>query len=176
MTEWRTIPGFSRYDISEYGQIRCGLNAKKIHKAHLKPGQLLVLGKDEQGYLRCWLRSDQSNVIRVRAHQMVALAFCGPRPSKKHFALHWDDNPINNHYSNIRWGTQKQNIDDAYRNGHVPCGEDHHQTLLTNKQVREIRRRFPVENRTLKSFGKEFGVSLSCISGIIKGKRWKRTI
>jgi hypothetical protein len=170
---WKKIPGFSRYEVSENGQIRVALNAIKIHKAHLKPGQLVTLRQSTQNYFRCWLKADDGRTIYVKAHQMVALAFCGLRPSKKHNALHWDDDPTHNHYLNIRWGTQKQNIADGIRNGSYPLGEAHSQTFLTNNQVREIKRRFPLEGRTQKSFGEEFGVSQYMISSIITGKRWK---
>lgn len=52
-------------------------------------------------------------------HQLVLEAFDKPRPSDM-LALHKDDNPANNHLDNLYWGTTKQNIQDAKRNGRIP--------------------------------------------------------
>src|SRR5262245_47053161 len=41
-------------------------------------------------------------------HQMVAIAFHGPRPSRKHDAAHRDGNKLNNHRDNIKWCTRSE--------------------------------------------------------------------
>jgi hypothetical protein len=51
-----------------------------------------------------------------RVHRLVLLAFVGPCP-KGMEACHWDDNPGNNHLSNLRWDTSLANKRDMARNG-----------------------------------------------------------
>jgi hypothetical protein len=48
-------------------------------------------------------------------HALVAEAFHGPRPDGCH-ALHWDDDPLNPHATNLRWGTPAENAADRRRN------------------------------------------------------------
>ena len=48
---------------------------------------------------------------------MVLEAFIGPPPFPGALGLHWDDDKLNNYVGNLRWGTYKDNIQDALRNG-----------------------------------------------------------
>lgn len=50
-------------------------------------------------------------------HRLVAQAFI-PNPKNLPIARHLDDDPDNNHYRNLAWGTAKDNHDDCVRNGH----------------------------------------------------------
>lgn len=50
-------------------------------------------------------------------HQLVALAFVGPRPSPVHEVRHLDGNPANNDASNLAWGTRSENAMDRVRHG-----------------------------------------------------------
>lgn len=47
--------------------------------------------------------------IRVQASRLVALTWI-PNPDGKPFVCHIDNNPTNNHYKNLYWGTQEENI------------------------------------------------------------------
>jgi hypothetical protein len=49
-------------------------------------------------------------------HRLVLLAFVGPAPEGME-GCHWDDDPLNNHLSNLRWGTPGDNGLDCVRNG-----------------------------------------------------------
>jgi hypothetical protein len=53
---------------------------------------------------------------------LVLEAFAGPRPDGMD-ALHRDDNPTNNRFDNLRWGTRSDNLFDAVRNGGKARGE-----------------------------------------------------
>lgn len=43
-------------------------------------------------------------------HQLICEAFNGPRPFVKAVAIHIDENSLNNFASNLKWGTQKENL------------------------------------------------------------------
>lgn len=51
-----------------------------------------------------------------KVHRLVMEAFVGPCPEGLE-VLHWDDNPANNHLSNLRYGTRSENVKDRVRNG-----------------------------------------------------------
>ena len=50
-------------------------------------------------------------------HHLVLEEFDGPRPTPDHKGLHRDDDPYNNHASNLYWGTMSDNALDRVRNG-----------------------------------------------------------
>jgi hypothetical protein len=58
----------------------------------------------------------EGNAKAFNIHRVVALAFI-PNPNNFGYVLHIDNNKINNHYKNLKWGTQSQNIIEAIRDG-----------------------------------------------------------
>ena len=50
-------------------------------------------------------------------HRLVAKQFVPGRSEENKIAMHKDDNPQNNHASNIKWGTSQQNNMDAVLHG-----------------------------------------------------------
>lgn len=47
--------------------------------------------------------------VSRKVSRLVALSFV-PNPNNYPLVMHKDDNHLNNHYLNLEWGTQKQNI------------------------------------------------------------------
>ena len=46
----------------------------------------------------------------IKVHRLVCEAFHGPAPFTKAVVIHLDENGTNNWASNLRWGTQKENL------------------------------------------------------------------
>jgi hypothetical protein len=46
----------------------------------------------------------------VKVHRLVCEAFHGPAPDGANIVLHLDENALNNRPENLRWGTQKENL------------------------------------------------------------------
>lgn len=46
----------------------------------------------------------------MKIHRLVCEAFHGPAPFKRAVVLHLDENALNNKPENLRWGTQKENL------------------------------------------------------------------
>lgn len=107
----KPIPGYEgKYSISEFGQILS--HAKSygfgMHKERwLKPSLC-------NGYLVLLLGRGKKNYHRV--HHLVALTFLEKIPGKK-FINHKDGNKLNNHFSNLEWCTNLENIKHAWENG-----------------------------------------------------------
>lgn len=62
---------------------------------------------------------------RVFVHRLVAYKFLGEKPSSAHQVCHIDGNKNNNHVSNLRWGTSKENCNDRHRHGRTSNGQKH---------------------------------------------------
>lgn len=45
-----------------------------------------------------------------KVHQLVCEAFHGPKPFPESVVLHLDEDAMNNRPENLRWGTQKENL------------------------------------------------------------------
>lgn len=45
-----------------------------------------------------------------KVHQLICAAFHGPRPFDNAVVLHIDENALNNSADNLKWGTQKENL------------------------------------------------------------------
>ena len=104
--EWRVVPGFPDYAVSEFGKV------KRITKAQgTRPSYLLSPGKRDK-YDYYTLTSPEKEQVSIFGHRLVALAFLGPPPTNKHETAHKDGVHRNNHYTNLKWSTHKENMDD----------------------------------------------------------------
>lgn len=65
----------------------------------------------EKGYVRVHPRALGKHNFFV--HRMVAECFI-PNPDNKPLVRHLDNNPLNNDVNNLAWGTQSENIQQAY--------------------------------------------------------------
>jgi hypothetical protein len=57
-------------------------------------------------YLGTWVR----RFGNIKIHQAVCEAFHGPRPFRDAVVIHLDENALNNRPDNLKWGTQKENL------------------------------------------------------------------
>ena len=102
--EWRTVPSFPAYEVSEHGQLR-------------RRGRILRGSVDAAtGYLKYSIRRDGRHHKR-NAHQLVIEAFVGPKPFDGAVTRHKDGLRINDHWTNLEWGTQSANAHDRVRDG-----------------------------------------------------------
>jgi hypothetical protein len=98
--EWKPIPGFLDYEVSEFGDVRRGAG-------RLTPERTSGNGRKRFGL------SKGGRLYRLKAHQLVALAFLGPAPFEGAEVRHKDGFHHNNHYSNLAWATSEQNGNDV---------------------------------------------------------------
>ena len=99
---WRPVVGFEgAYSVSDRGRVRNEVT-----------GKVLKGRNNLYGHYTVQLRGRTKMV-----HRLVAESFIGPAPEGKPLVLHWDDDKNNNRVSNLRWGTQSDNIQDSVRNG-----------------------------------------------------------
>ena len=165
MIEWRTISVNENYEVSEDGEVRRMSSGPSTYS-----GRMLKPRKDKKGYSLVNLsRNGKQKPHRI--HRLVVQAFLGNPPTEKHQIAHGDGNPENNHVSNLRWATQKENEADKIIHGKTSRGEKHGNSKLTKDDVGKIR--FLIsQGHSNTEIAKMFGVDHSHISKIKRGKSW----
>jgi hypothetical protein len=108
----------------------------------------------------------------ARVHQLIALAFCGPRPSPEHSALHRNGIAADNRAENVFWGTKAELIAIQIGKQKHVRGRDHGRVKLTEEQVLEIRTRY-VRGASGYDLANRYGVSKGNIFHILHRRSWK---
>lgn len=174
---WKRIPGYSLYEISNMGRLKT-FNWKGCGRtAIMKPAL------DVNGYYRTMLKRDSDGKIgTVKVHRLVAITFI-PNPENKPQVNHINAIRNDNRVENLEFCTQSENIKHSFNIG-MSCnkGENHPFSLLTDKQVLEIRERYvkhidkkttnkPIISR--QELADEYGVKLNVIKRIVGRKSYK---
>lgn len=76
--------------------------------------QILKDKIDWSGYRSTYLYYEKCYTFKI--HRLVALAFL-PNPNNYPIVLHLDNNKLNCHYSNLKWGTSSENRQQAIDDG-----------------------------------------------------------
>lgn len=151
MTEWRELPTFPGYFISDAGQVR-------HHDRVLKP-------TPRNGYLRVELSRDGRRVKRP-VHVLVLETFVSPRPSPRHHACHVHENDrSDNRLENLAWKLPEDNEADKKKHGTVRGGG-------AKKRADAARIRAAVAaGESFEKVAKQEGLHPWTVSRIVKGLR-----
>lgn len=111
---WKDIEGYEGlYQVSSYGRIR-SLDRRcfSTYGGKTLSGSCFRIGKQlkltlRKGYYSCHLSKNNTRK-RLSVHRLVALAFI-PNPHNLPIINHKDENPKNNHFSNLEWCDHKYN-------------------------------------------------------------------
>ena len=108
---WKCIPGIEGYIVSNTGKVmslpKLGDKLTGKTRTNGKTGKILSPRQQFQGYWQVHLLINGKSKF-MYLHRLVALAFLKSRRGCE-LVLHKDDNPSNNHVSNLKWGTHYQN-------------------------------------------------------------------
>jgi len=151
---WKGVVGYEQYfEVSNTGKIR-SLNYKKSGK----PGELKQY-QDRDGYKQLVIHKDGRKQL-FKVHRKIAEAFL-PNPDNLAVVMHLDDNPSNNHVSNLQWGTQAENMST------VDPRKKKIRASLTEEEVREIKSLYASGECTRVVLSERFNVSMSTITKIL---------
>ena len=117
---WKPVVGYEGfYEVSNIGRVRslariveCNDGRKRKIKDRTLKGS-----RNSGGYSGVTLHKDGCTKF-VNIHRIVAEAFV-PNPLEKEEVNHKDENPSNNHASNLEWVTHKENLNYGMRNERV---------------------------------------------------------
>lgn len=122
---WKEIPGWKMYMVSSHGNIK-NTNTGHVLTHTLRKGYHGVTLYDKERY----------KIIRV--HALMIRVFENNFDASL-VAAHLDGNKNNNHISNIKLVTQKENIRHKKLHGTMAIGEKNYNTRFTPEQVLEIK-------------------------------------
>lgn len=146
----REVPDFPGYFITEDGRLY-GPDGKLRHTKIQNRGA---------GYLTTVITVNGKRHYRL-IHRLVLEAFVGRRPQGC-VGRHLDGNSMNNHVSNLSWGTQKENVNDRTRHGRT--------TRNSKYDVEAIR----AASGTYEEIARSFGLSKSHVGNIRQGNIARR--
>lgn len=164
----KEIEGFPGYEIDEMGNVWSSKRAKRVK---LNP---TVYTRKVDNYTKAVINLS-TNGIRVThiISRLVALAFV-PNPQNKPYVCHKDSNSLNNHFSNLYWGTQKENIADAIKAGTFARGNKMPHSKLNEEKIKTILTEFTcLSDRKIASL---FKVSHQLINKVRQRKIWAHII
>jgi hypothetical protein len=175
--EWRTIRGYEgTYEVSNLGRVRrvaprsdwLGVSRPAPNGVAFGTPSMRVLktSPTTQGYATVHLSLRGSRQTLV-VHQLVAAAFCGPQPSRKHGVNHKDGEKTTNRADNLEWVTVRQQLAHA-RTLHPD--QPRWFRSLTTEQAREVLAHPEISTR---EFAQRFGVNGLVIQRIRRGKTYR---
>lgn len=108
--EFKDKGTFSRYTVSNFGRIY-----------DLKQGKYLLGNAHGKGYHNFGLYNDNKELKIIGIHQVVMQKFGEPNPDPKKYDQvgHLDENPENNHISNLYWTNAYENNNHGLRNARI---------------------------------------------------------
>jgi hypothetical protein len=161
----REICGFPGYTVDTDGVVRSRLRWRG------DPGPRIVTSyTNQKGYQFVRLHLLGVKTTR-RVHQLVALAFMGPRPDR-YEVRHLNGDKTDNRAANLAYGTAADNAADRESHGTTARGERAGNTVLTDGDISSIRALYSTGSRQ-KNLGATFGVSRECIASIVHNRSWR---
>jgi hypothetical protein len=168
MTErWKEIPGYEgEYAVSDKGRVkslarRVRLVAHGVETTRPVGERILKPGPMKSGHVTVALGKGNSKPV----HQLVLLAFKGPRPAGKE-SRHRNGIPDDNKLSNLHYGTRRQNMIDKIDHGR------HKLSLAQANEIREALKHARYGDK--RRVAAEYGVHECTISDILAGRSYVR--
>jgi hypothetical protein len=119
-------------------------------------------------------RDGRAHIHGAKPTRIMCELAHGPSPSPRHEAAHSCGKAhagcVNPRH--LRWATPAENAEDKVRHGTLIEGDSHYAAKLSSNDVQQIRARARSEHQT--DLATEFGVSLTCINKIVRGRSWKQ--
>jgi hypothetical protein len=174
---WEPVPGYEGlYEVSDHGRVRSLDRLQDARNRYgamtrlLKGGIIKPSAHRDWGHQRVGLRRNGKKQ-RFMVHRLVGLVFLPPAPPEKPLVLHRDGNPANNHVSNLYWGDNKENSQDAVAHGTIVRGEQSTHAKLTEKQVLDIREKHG-RGATYRGLARQYGVTHRAIRLCVLRESW----
>lgn len=169
---FKDVPGFPGYRVGFDGSVwTCKVRSTGVCSGRWKPLKQTIL-KNRGGYLYAHLwRNAKSKAFRT--HRLVLKLFWGPCPDGME-CLHGDDNPANNRFDNLKWGTVAENARQREERNRGTYGVRHWKARLTPELVREILEYRRSTGAFLDEIARRFHISQTQAGRVLRGESWRR--
>lgn len=165
--EWKSVPFAPHYEVSEFGAVRRICSERKVSL-----GRLLKTRRHSFGYPVVHLRRpDKDRYWPCEIHTIVASAYLPPKPFDKAQVAHIDGDVSNNHWRNLMWATQRENMGHAIIHGTIAKGERNGWATLTAQDVLAIRQEAS-DGHMQAVIASRHGISFQQVSRIVRRERW----
>ena len=170
----RNIPDCPGYKIGTDGSLWSYKKRGSFADESRHDSDLVLLSpkKSSNGYLVHNLRRPDETIWHAQLGRLVLLAFAGDPVRAEDETRHLNGNPTDNRLENLAWGTPKENAADRKRHGRDPIGSAHHNSKLTENEVRRIRQ-LHEEGSSLKALGQQFGIGKTTIHNVVRRHTWR---
>ncbi len=168
---WVNIIGYEGlYLVSDRGRIKSLARIKHNgHGNYVQKGRVLTSHVRGKGYLCVTLTNYNKERRTVSVHRIAVHSFSGDDGGGLE-VRHIDGDPKNNNYSNLCYGTHRENMEDMVKHGNSTYGERSSSAKLTDSDVRDI---LSMKGScTQKKIAEKFNVSAPHVSRIFSGKYW----
>ena len=163
--EWRPVPGFEGlYDVSSLGRLRSYWKIGWQGLLCAKP-RLCMIGSQKSKYIYVGLQRNRRGYY-FGLHQIVLLAFIGPRPFG-HQGAHLNGQSKDNRLINLAYVTVSENAVHKKQHG----TERNPSRKLGLSDVAEIRRMYATGGKQ-PAIAAKFGMSQQQISRIVNHRNW----
>lgn len=146
--------GYSNYAITESGQVWSCRKQRFMHQFEHRCRYMFVQLVDDSGIAH-----------NRYTHRLVALMFIPTQDTTLQID-HIDGNKHNNHYTNLRWVTNRENAHAAMRTGLMP-----HAVFMTDEVVHEICKAIS-NGEPIASISRRLGYPASAIYAIRLKRNW----
>lgn len=168
---WKTIDGFSSYQVSNYGRIKSVSRIVKNKYSTRKIEEKILTPKiGTNGYYSYPLGNDDGVRKSVSIHRLVAKAFI-PNPNNLPCVNHKDENKLNNEVANLEWCTYSYN--NNYNNRKEREIKTQQETSPKNKAINQLSKNGKIIATfiSLREAQRETNIPHNNISEVINGKR-----
>lgn len=165
LEQWREVRVPAGYLVSSLGRIMRAPYRAKVNRG---VGFRSYGGKAWDG---CWDGNRYIFQFRgktYKVHRLVCEAFHGPAPFDGAVVMHLDEDSRNNSPQNLRWGTQRENLNAP---GYLAHRQAQGRRVLDAETVALIKRRL-IGGERGAHVAREFGIAPCTISNIKAGRSW----
>lgn len=160
--EFRTVEWAPRYLVSDLGRVFSTIRSGRLLRQTISP----------QGYPYVSLMGSGGKPQKVLVHRLVAEAFL-PRVSGLDVVNHRNGVKTDNRAQNLEWCTYGDNNQHAKDTGLSQAfGQTHYAALLTESDVREIRRLVSY-GEMHKTVAAQFGIARQTVTKIANRQAWR---
>ncbi len=179
---WKPVVGWEGfYEVSNHGQARSldrilpcpnnqGRMSTRFFEGRTLRPKLTMFGYHTVALCRGGKMSHKF------VHRLVVEAFIGPKPSEVHEVAHGNAIRTDNHISNLRWATKRENGQDKVMHGNSMTGHKHGFSKLTEQAAFEIiaTKGLRRSGQRTRDLAKKHGVSVANIHRVRADKNcWK---
>jgi len=160
--QWKPIPDFPGYDVSDCGRIRSYYERNVTGWCIADVPQRILKGGIDRYPFVCIRDAGGASQVKT-VHSLVMLAFVGLCPDGLEIC-HNDGDHQNNSLTNLRYDTHVSNMQDACEHGVM--------NSLSAQDILDIRNR-RINGATYTDMARDYQVAISTISAICQGNSYR---